>query len=60
MHVFEMLLYIYRSSVLLAHNGFAFDFLFLMAEVKRRKLEEILGTVEMYYADTLHDARRVS
>lgn len=46
--------------VLVAHNGFAFDFLFLVAEVKRRKLDEIFSTADLYYADTLHDARRVS
>ena len=46
--------------VLVAHNGFAFDFLFLVAEVKRRKLDEIFSRADLYYTDTLHDARRVS
>ena len=30
-----------------------------MAEVKRRKLDEIFGSIDMYFADTLYDARRV-
>ena len=46
--------------VLVAHNGFAFDFLFLMAEIKRHKLEESFDTAKLYFADTLFDARRVS
>ena len=31
-----------------------------MAEVKRHKLDEIFGSIDMYFADTLYDARRVS
>ena len=46
--------------VLVAHNGFAFDYLFLMAEIKRHNLEESFGTAELWFADTLYDARRVS
>ena len=47
------------SLVLVAHNGFAFDYLFLMAEIKRRSLEESFNTTSLWFADTLYDARRV-
>ena len=46
--------------VLVAHNGFPFDFVFLVAEVNRRKLDEIFNSIPLYFADTLHDAKRVS
>ena len=46
--------------VLVAHNGFPFDFIFLVAEVNRRKLDEIFNRIPLYFADTLHDAKRVS
>lgn len=45
---------------MVAHNGFPFDFIFLVAEVKRRKLDEIFDNIDIYFADTLYDARRVS
>ena len=32
-------------TVLVAHNGFPFDFIFLVAEVKCRKLDDISSTV---------------
>ena len=44
----------------MAHNGFSFDFVFLVAEVQRRKLDEIFGSIDIYFADTLYDVRRVS
>lgn len=56
----ELFLYQFYCSVLVAHNGFGFDFLFLVAEVKRRKLDDILSRANLYYADTLYDSRRVS
>jgi len=34
--------------VLVAHNGFTFDFIFLVAEVKRRKLDEIFDSIDIY------------
>ena len=46
--------------MLIAHNGFSFDFPFLVAEVKRRKLDEVLAPVKLCYADTLHDTKRVN
>ena len=41
--------------VLVAHNGFPFDFIFLVAEVKHRKLDEIFDSIDIYFADTLYD-----
>ena len=46
--------------MLIAHNGFSFDFPFLVAEVKCLKLDEVLAPVKLYYVDTLHDAKRVN
>ena len=45
--------------VLLSHNGFAFDFPFIVAEVKRHKLDDNFNTLNLSFADTLYDARRV-
>ena len=45
--------------VLLSHNGFAFDFPFIVAEVKRRKLDEEFNIPNLSFADTLYDVRRV-
>ena len=45
--------------VLLSHNGFAFDFPFIVAEVKRRKLDDDFNLLNLSFADTLYDARRV-
>ena len=42
-----------------AHNGFPIDFIFLVAEVKRRKLDEIFNSITLYFANTLYDAKRV-
>lgn len=47
-------------TVLVAHNGFPFDYIFLVAEVKRRRLDEIFNGITLYFADTLYDAKRVS
>ena len=52
--------FITRHVVLIAHNGFSFDFIFLVAEVKRRKLDEIFESIDMYFAGTLYNTRRVS
>ena len=49
-----------HCSVLTAHNGFTFNFPFLVAEVKRRKLDAILAPMKLYYADTFYDIKRVS
>ena len=46
--------------MLVAHNGFAFDYLFLMAEIERHQLKKNLDRAELWFADTLYDARRVS
>ena len=46
--------------MLVAHHGFAFDYFFLMAEINRHNLEEIFGTIDLWFADTLYDVRRVS
>ena len=46
--------------VLIAHNGFGFDFLFLIAEIQRRQLVEAYNTVDVWFADTLCEARKVS
>ena len=48
------------SLVLIAHNGFGFHYLFLMAEIKRHNSEPIFSTSDVWFADTLHDTRRVS
>ena len=48
------------SLVLVAHNGFGFDFLFLTAEIQRRLLVEAYNTVDLWFADTLREARTVS
>ena len=45
--------------MLVAHNGFAFHYLFLIAEIKRHDLEENFAQFDLWFADTLHDARRV-
>ena len=52
--------YFTHFLVLVAHNGFPFDFIFLVAEVKRRKLDETFDSINIHFADTLYDARRVS
>ena len=52
-------MYFTYFEVLVAHNGFAFDFNFLVAEVKHCKLDEIFEGIHIYFADTLFDARRV-
>ena len=46
--------------VLIAHNGFGFHYLFLMAEIKRHNSELIFSTSEVWFADTLYNCRRVS
>ena len=45
--------------VLLSHNGLAFDFPFIVAKVKRWKLDEEFNITNLSFADTLHDVRRV-
>ena len=39
----------YVCPVMVAHNGFSFDLPFLVAEVKRRKLDEVVATVKLYF-----------
>ena len=39
--------------VLLSQNGFAFDFPFIVAEVKRRNLDEEFNIPNLSFADTL-------
>lgn len=59
----DMWLFYTPGLVLVAHNGFAFDYLFLMAEIKRHNLEESfigVNSLDLWFADTLYDARRVS
>lgn len=46
--------------MLIAHNGFGFDYLFLKEEIKRHSLEEYFDTIDLWFADTLFDTRRVS
>ena len=46
--------------VLVAHNGFNFDFLFLMEEIRRCNLKESFEKVDLWFADTWYDANRVS
>ena len=46
--------------VLVAHNGFPSHYYFLMAEIKHHNLEQSLITAELWFADTLYDAKRVS
>lgn len=48
------------SLLLVAHNGFGFDFLFLIAEIQRRHLIEAYNTVDLWFADTLCEAHTVS
>ena len=44
---------------MISHNGFAFDFPFIVAEVKRRKLDDHFNVPNFSFADTLYDVRRV-
>ena len=62
MHIAStLLLKFFDPLVLVAHNGFAFDYPFLMTEIKRHhNLEESFGTAELWFADTLYDVRRVN
>ena len=45
--------------VLKAHNGITFDYLFVMAEIKHRNLEESFN-INLWFADTLYGLKRVS
>ena len=52
---------IFVSILLLSSSGTQwFDFLFLVAEMKRRRLDDTFSRENLYYADTLYDSRRVS
>ena len=46
--MYYTLMYVHYCIVLVAHNGFLFGFIFLMAEVKRHKLDEIFGSIDMF------------
>ena len=50
----------YSFLVMVAHNGFGFDFLFLLAEIQRRQFLEAYNTVDLWFAYTLFEARTVS
>ena len=54
-----MLLYIY-NIVLVAHNGFMFDFRILSAEVQRWGMMEQFSTANLTYADTLFELKKVT
>jgi len=42
-----------------AHNGFAFDFQILAAEVQRRKLMAEFKKANLIFADTLYELKKV-
>ncbi|XP_065915443.1 uncharacterized protein [Dysidea avara] len=46
--------------VLVAHNGFVFDFVILVAEVYRQEQMNIFNSINWQFADTLHDCKRPS
>ena len=46
--------------VLVAHNGFKFDFPFLMKEIRLCNLKEAFKKVDLWFADTWYDAKRVN
>ena len=46
-------------TVLVAHNGFNFDYRILAAEVERRKLEAQFLKADLGFADTLYELRKV-
>ena len=46
-------------TVLVAHNGFTFDFRILAAEIERRNLKHKLASSDLMFADTLFDLQKV-
>jgi len=46
-------------TVLVAHNGFVFDFRILAAEVERRNLIVQFNRADLGFADTLYELRKV-
>jgi len=46
-------------TVLVAHNGFNFDYRILAAEVERRKLTALFIKADLGFADTLYELRKV-
>ena len=46
-------------TVLVAHNGFVFDFRILAAEVERRNLELQFNRADLGFADTLYELQKV-
>ena len=45
--------------VLVAHNGFVFDFLILLSELHRRNIPfNRLSSVKLHFADTLYDCKK--
>ena len=51
---------LFSFVVLVAHNGFKFDYPILMAEIRRCNLKESFKKVDLWFADTWYDANRVS
>ena len=49
-------------TVLVAHNGFQFDFPILFAEVERRQTLELSAfeSSDIHFADTLHQLKKVA
>ena len=46
--------------VLVAHNGFIFDFLILLSELNRRKIPfNRLSSINLHFADTFYDCKRL-
>jgi len=46
-------------AVLVAHNGFVFDFRILAAEVERRNLTVQFKRADLGFADTLYELKKV-
>lgn len=49
----------YIHTVLVAHNGFTFDFRILAADIERRNLKHKLYSANLKFADTLFDLQKV-
>jgi len=47
-------------TVLVAHNGFNFDYRILAAEIERQKLTAQFIKADLGFADTLYELRKVS
>ena len=49
----------YIAIVLVAHNGFAFDYRIMVAEVERRNQLQLFAAANLMFADTYHDLVQV-